>query len=262
MGFCLDFANKEDAKLSNIVSISHFDFKVKINLILVVGPMGSGKTEYAAKIYKDSLIVRKKSFKVLGNVIKGNRSRVNVFYIRNFFDKRRFQDYPENVIPYRGGGKDKIDEIGFASNSFDIENLIASNPSFGTFIIDEACFYDERLIFVLNKISLNENILFILPTLLYNFRKESFNDTAKLLVEYSDKIYKLGAYCEHIDCMEESFFRIGIIFTTTKKSQLLILILCLLLVVMKKLNLLFIQIMLQDVQCIIILWVKNIFFPF
>ncbi len=143
---------------------------------------------------------------MLGNVIKGNRSRVNVFYIRNFFDKRRFQDYPENVIPYRGGGKDKIDEIGFASNSFDIENLIASNPSFGTFIIDEACFYDERLIFVLNKISLNENILFILPTLLYNFRKESFNDTAKLLVEYSDKIYKLGAYCEHIDCMEEFFF--------------------------------------------------------
>ncbi len=99
MGFCLDFANKEDAKLSSIVSISHFDFKVKINLILVVGPMGSGKTEYAAKIYKDSLIVRKKSFKVLGNVIKGNRSRVNVFFIRNFFDKRRFQDYPENVIP-------------------------------------------------------------------------------------------------------------------------------------------------------------------
>ncbi len=62
------------------------------------------------------------------------------------------------------------------------------------------------LIFVLNKISSNENILFILPTLLYNFRKESFNDTAKLLVEYSDKIYKLGAYCGHIDCMEEFFF--------------------------------------------------------
>lgn len=217
MGFCLDFANKEDAKLSNIVSISHFDFKVKINLILIVGPMGSGKTEYAAKIYKDSLIVRKKSFNVLGNAIKGNRSRVNVFFIRNFFDKRRFQDYPENVIPYRGGGKDKIDEIGFASNSFDIENLIASNPSCGTFIIDEACFYDERLIFVLNKISLNENILFILPTLLYNFRKESFNDTAKLLVEYSDKIYKLGAYCEHIDCMEESFFSYRYYFYNNKE---------------------------------------------
>lgn len=48
-------------------------------------------------------------------------------------------------------------------------------------------------------------MLFVLPTLLYNFRKEIFNNTAKLLIEYSDKICRLGAYCEHINCMDESF---------------------------------------------------------
>ncbi len=91
MGFCLDFANKEDTKLNNIVSVSHFDFRVKINLILVVGPMGSGKTEYAAKIYKDSLVVRKKSFKVLGNIIKGIEVGLMYFLLEIFSTRGGFK---------------------------------------------------------------------------------------------------------------------------------------------------------------------------
>ncbi|WP_024653262.1 thymidine kinase [Borrelia persica] len=206
MGFYLNLVSGDtQSKLDNIVSISHFDFKDNLNLMLIIGPMGSGKTEYAAKIYKDSLIIKNKSSKVLDSITKGLRNRANVFFIRNILDKKRFKDYPENVIPYRGGGSDKIDGVDFASNSFDVGQLIDNNPEYGTFIIDETCFYDERLVFILNKIALDLNVLFILPTLLYNFRKEIFNNTAKLLIEYSDKICRLGAYCEHINCMGESF---------------------------------------------------------
>ncbi|AHH08761.1 Thymidine kinase [Borrelia anserina BA2] len=194
-----------ESKLDNILSISHFNFKDNLNLILIIGPMGSGKTEYAAKIYKDSLVIKSKSSKVLSSITKGRRNRANVFFIRNVLDKKRFNDYPENVIPYRGGGSDKIDGIDFAGSSFDVDQLIDNNPEYGTFIIDETCFYDERLVFILNKIALDSNVLFVLPTLLYNFRKEIFNNTAKLLIEYSDKICRLGAYCEHINCMDESF---------------------------------------------------------
>ncbi|WP_445436176.1 thymidine kinase [Candidatus Borreliella tachyglossi] len=206
MSFYLNFANgKTDSKLDNILSISHFDFKDNLNLMLIIGPMGSGKTEYAAKIYKDSLIIKNKSCEVLDSITKGLRNRANVFFIRNVLDKRRFKDYPEDVIPYRGGGSDRIDGVGFAGSSFDVEKLIDDNPEYGTFIIDETCFYDERLVFILDKISLDTNVLFIFPTLLYNFRKEIFNNTARLLIEYSDKICRLGAYCENVNCMDESF---------------------------------------------------------
>ncbi|QMU99536.1 thymidine kinase [Borrelia sp. A-FGy1] len=206
MNFYLNFANGNiESKLDNMVSINHFNFKDNLNLILIIGPMGSGKTEYAAKIYKDSLIIKNKSLKILDSITKGNRNRANVFFIRNILDKKRFKDYPENVIPYRRGGSDKIIGVGFAGNSFDVEKIIEENPCYGTFIIDETCFYDERLVFILNKLALNSNILFVLPTLLYNFRKEIFNNTAKLLIEYSDKICRLGAYCEHSNCMDESF---------------------------------------------------------
>ncbi|UPA16634.1 thymidine kinase [Borrelia coriaceae] len=206
MSFYLNlFSGDTKSKLDNIVSISHFNFKDNLNLMLIIGPMGSGKTEYAAKIYKDSLIIKNKSSKVLNSITKGCRNRADVFFIRNILDKKRFKDYPENVIPYRGGGSDRIDGVDFASNSCDVGQLIDDNPEYGTFIIDETCFYDERLVFMLNKFALDSNALFILPTLLYNFRKEIFNNTAQLLVEYSDKICSLGAYCEHVNCMDESF---------------------------------------------------------
>ncbi|BCR21387.1 thymidine kinase [Borrelia miyamotoi] len=206
MSFYLNLVSGETkSNPDDIVSISHFNFKDNLNLMLIVGPMGSGKTEYAAKIYKDSLIIKNKSFKILASITKGFRNRANVFFIRNILDKKRFKDYPENVIPYRGGVSDKINGVDFAGSSFDVGKLIDNNPEHGTFIIDETCFYDERLVFILNKIALDSNVLFILPTLLYNFRKEIFNNTARLLIEYSDKICRLGAYCEHVDCMDESF---------------------------------------------------------
>ncbi|AHH06857.1 Thymidine kinase [Borrelia crocidurae DOU] len=206
MGFYLNLVNGDTrSKLDNIVSISHFNFKDNLNLMLIIGPMGSGKTEYAAKIYKDSLIIKNKSSEILASITRGLRNRANVFFIRNILDKKRFKNYPENVIPYRGGGSDEIDGVDFASDSFDVGQLIEKNPEYGTFIIDETCFYDERLVFIVNKIALDLNVLFILPTLLYNFRKEIFNNTARLLIEYADKICSLGAYCEHINCMDESF---------------------------------------------------------
>ncbi|UER67933.1 thymidine kinase [Borrelia sp. BU AG58] len=206
MNFYPNFASGErDSRLDNMISVSHFDFRSNLNLMLVIGPMGSGKTEYAARIYKDSLIIKSKSLKILDSITKGNRNRANVFFIRNILDRKRFKDYPENVIPYRGGVIDSISNIGCSSNSFDVEKIIEDNFQHGTFIIDEACFYEERLVFVLNRLALNLDILFVLPTLIYNFRKEIFNNTAKLLIEYANRICSIGAYCEHDNCMDESF---------------------------------------------------------
>ena len=45
------------------------------------------------------------------------------------------KDYPENVIPYRGGGSDRISGVGFAGNSFDVEKIIEDNPCYGTLLL-------------------------------------------------------------------------------------------------------------------------------
>ncbi|UGQ17564.1 thymidine kinase [Borrelia sp. RT1S] len=206
MNFYLNFASGErDSRLDNMISVSHFDFRSSLNLMLVVGPMGSGKTEYAARIYKDSLVIKNKSLKILNSITKGSRNRANVFFIRNVLDRKRFKDCPENGIPYRGGVVDGVSGVGFSGNSFDVEKIVEDNSQYGTFVIDEACFYEERLVFVLSRLALDLDILFVLPTLIYNFRKEIFNNTAKLLIEYSDKVCRIGAYCEHDSCMDESF---------------------------------------------------------
>ena len=38
-----------------------------------------------------------------------------------------------------------------------------------------------------------------------NFRKEIFNSTTRLLLETATDIFPLTAYCEHPDCLEDSF---------------------------------------------------------
>jgi thymidine kinase len=42
--------------------------------------------------------------------------------------------------------------------------------------------------------------------LILNFRKEIFNSTARLLLETSTDVFPLTAYCEHKDCIEDSFY--------------------------------------------------------
>ena len=40
---------------------NHFDFTRAGRRILVIGPMGSGKTEYSARVWRDSLVAQRKS---------------------------------------------------------------------------------------------------------------------------------------------------------------------------------------------------------
>ena len=47
---------------------------------------------------------------------------------------------------------------------------------------------------------------FIFPTLILNFRKDIFNHTARLLLETATEIIPLTAYCEHPDCILDSFY--------------------------------------------------------
>ena len=42
-------------------SYNHYDFTRENRRILIIGPMGSGKTELAARIFRDSQVALKKS---------------------------------------------------------------------------------------------------------------------------------------------------------------------------------------------------------
>ncbi len=48
-------------ELKEHFSFNHFDFTRPNRRIQVIGPMGSGKTEYSSRLWRDSLVVRKKA---------------------------------------------------------------------------------------------------------------------------------------------------------------------------------------------------------
>ncbi len=183
---------------------NHFDFKRAGRRILVIGPMGSGKTEYSARVWRDSQVAQRKSGAVEDRTSDHGADRRKVFFIRSLLDKERFPDYPPDALAYRNGYERCGRYTADIQDSFALEKTIADNPEVGTWIIDEAAFYEERLAYVVENDSLQRGTVFIFPTLILNFRREIFNATARLLLETATDIFPLTAYCEHPECLEDS----------------------------------------------------------
>jgi len=187
-------------------AFNHFDFSKAGRRILVIGPMGSGKTEYSSRVWRDSRVVLAKSDALSDTTSSSGADRRKVFVVRSRLDEQRFTEYPEDALAYRGGYERCGESIARISNSFDLERLIRDNPSYGTWIIDEASFYDERLAYVVGRESDRRGLVFVFPTLILNFRREIFNATARLLLEVSTDVFPLTAYCEHAECLSDSFY--------------------------------------------------------
>ncbi len=187
-------------------SYKHFDFTKGSRRILVIGPMGSGKTEYSARIWRDARVTLTKSEMVAEQTCQDGADRRNVFFLRSTLDKRRFEHYPEDALAYRGGYERLGKSIAQMENSFDLEKLLDLHPQTGTWIIDEASFFDERMAYVIREASEKRGLVFVCPTLILNFRRDIFNSTARLLIEGATDVFPLTAYCEHPDCVENSVY--------------------------------------------------------
>jgi thymidine kinase len=187
-------------------TFSHFDFTRPGRRVLLIGPMGSGKTEFAAKVWRDANIAKRKSNQVKAITSTGEVDRRNVFFIRSQIDGARFTDYPEDAMAYRSGYIQCGSNIARIRDSFDFEKVLEDNPTVGTYIIDEASFFDERLAYVVRNASLQKGIMFIFPTLILNFRRDIFNSTARLMLEIATDVIPLTAYCEHEDCLRDAFY--------------------------------------------------------
>lgn len=187
-------------------SINHFDFTKKDRKILIIGPMGSGKTEFSARIYRDSQVAMGKSEKVRELTTSQKVDRRNVFYVRSKIDDKRFDQYPTNSIAYRGGYVVPGDNIASIEDSFELEAVLEKNPTVGTWIIDEVEFFDERIAYVISQFASQRSLNFIFPMLILNFRKDLFNRTARLIMEESTDVFPLTAYCEHPDCIADSHY--------------------------------------------------------
>ncbi|WP_018527219.1 hypothetical protein [Alkalispirochaeta alkalica] len=188
--------------------LNHFDFRRPGRVILVVGPMGAGKTAFAAQVWRDSRIVLKKSDSVraLTRPCGSKADLRRVFFLRSRLDKRRFEGSPEDVLTYRGGCEQLGGSIADISSSFELERVVEEHPETGTWILDEASFYDERIAYVIRRLTAERGLVFILPTLILNFRNALFNDTAGLLLDAARDVFPLTAYCEHPDCLEDSSY--------------------------------------------------------
>lgn len=185
---------------------NHFDFTKEGRRILVIGPMGSGKTEYSARVWRDSRVALDKSPALARLTCRDGADRREVFFIRSSLDAGRFPDYPGDALAYRGGYERLGANIAFIRDSFELEDTIRRHPGVGTWIIDEASFYDERLAYVVRRESEARGLTFIFPTLILNFRREIFNATARLILDTCTDVFPLTAYCEHPDCMADAFY--------------------------------------------------------
>jgi thymidine kinase len=185
---------------------NHFDFTKSGRRILVIGPMGSGKTEFSARMWRDSRVAKTKTGRVREISSSSGADRRELFFVRSNLDLSRFPGYPKDALAYRGGYESCGDRIAHARDSFALEGLISANPEVGTWIINEAAFYDERIAYVTRNESERRGLIFVYPTLILNFRKEIFNATAKLLVDTATDVFPLTAYCEHPECVEDSFY--------------------------------------------------------
>jgi thymidine kinase len=168
--------------------------------------MGSGKTEYSSRVWRDSKVALSKSDELSTETATAGADRRRVFFIRSMLDTGRFPEYPEDALAFRGGYERCGTAIAQISDSFGLEQVIQDNREVGTWIIDEASFYDERLAYVVYRESERRGLVFIFPTLILNFRRSIFNPTAQLLLELSTNVFPLTAYCEHSACLKDSFY--------------------------------------------------------
>ena len=187
-------------------SNNHHDFTRPSRRILVIGPMGSGKTEFSSRVWRDSRVALMKSEEVAELTTTAGADRRRVFFVRSSLDSGRFPDYPEDALAYRGGYERCGGSIAAIRDSFELEALIEEHLETGTWIIDEASFYDERIAYVVNRYSEQYGMNFIFPTLILNFRRDIFNASARFLLGVSTDVFTLTAYCEHDDCIADSFY--------------------------------------------------------
>lgn len=187
-------------------TFTHFDFSVPGRRVLLIGPMGSGKTEYAARVWRDAEVALRKSSAVREKCTTGIRDRRKTFFIRSEIDGARFLDYPDDALAYRSGYIRCGSNIARIRDSFGFEEVLRDNPDVGTFIIDEASFFDERLAYVARNYAIDEGCMFVFPTLVLNFRREFFNSTARLMLDIATDVIPLTAYCEHPDCTSDAFY--------------------------------------------------------
>jgi thymidine kinase len=186
--------------------LNHFDFTRPGRRILVIGPMGSGKTEYSSRIWRDSLVAKSKTGAARAASCTDGADRREIFVVRSSLDSSRFPDYPGDALAYRGGYERCGRNIGQARDSFALETLLAENPEAGTWIVDEAAFFDERLAYLMKDEAEGRGLVFVCPTLVLNFRREIFNQTARLLLEIATDVFTLSAYCEQEECLADSIY--------------------------------------------------------
>ena len=67
-------------------TFTHFDFTKPGRRVLLIGPMGAGKTEFAARVWRDAAVAQTKSDRVKELTSTNGVDRRNIFFVRSEID--------------------------------------------------------------------------------------------------------------------------------------------------------------------------------
>lgn len=80
-------------------SFNHFDFSRPDRRILVIGPMGSGKTEYSARVWRDAQVALTKSETIARETSTDGADRRKVFLFVRYWTPSDFPIIRRMLLP-------------------------------------------------------------------------------------------------------------------------------------------------------------------
>ena len=131
-----------------------------------------------------------------------------MFFVRSALDEKRFEEYPDDALAYRGGYERLGEEYcqdkellrPWSSSSVTSRRW---EPGSST----KPHFFDERMgLCHQERLGKKRACLRISHSDTELSAGIYFNSTARLLIETATDVHPLTAYCEHPDCIRDSFY--------------------------------------------------------
>ncbi len=189
--------------------LNHFDFSRPGRRILVIGPMGSGKTEFSARMWRDSLVAKAKTGAareatttdgadggIFSWCARASTPGVSRLPSRRPCLPRRLRALRR---PDRPGPDSSPSKASSPSNP-----EVALDSRRGGLLQREARLPHEGPV-------ARRGVVFVCPTLVLNFQTRDIQPDGAPLLDIATDVFPLTAYCEEAQCLADSLVHLPLL---------------------------------------------------